>query len=100
MALAWRGVMAVIFVTGAVAVAVVTGKFRLDIANASNWVRCVGGGLLRGVGVTLVPGGNDNMLLVALPLFLPNLVVAYGAMAAAMLVIAMWLRPKPVTAPA
>jgi uncharacterized protein len=100
MALAWRGVMAAIFVTGAVAAAVVAGKFRLDIANASSWAHCVAGGLLMGIGATLVPGGNDTMLLVGLPLLLPNLVVAYGAMAAAMLVIAMWRRPRPVNAPA
>ena len=32
------------------------------------------------VGAVLVPGGNDAMLLVGLPLLLPNLLAAYASM--------------------
>ena len=37
-----------------------------------------------GTGAVLVPGGNDAMLLVGVPLLLPNLLAAYVAMSGMM----------------
>jgi uncharacterized protein len=88
MTLAWRSAMAATFVLGAVAGAVVGEQFRAERGTARRWARGLFGGALMGVGATLVPGGNDTMLLVGLPLLLPNLVVAYAAMTLAMLAIA------------
>lgn len=44
--------------------------------------RCLAGGALMGVGSTLVPGSNDGLLLVGLPLLQPHAYLALGSMAA------------------
>ena len=80
MGLAWRGLLAAIFVAGALAAALANGTFQSNPGSPRHWLRHVGGGMLMGIGATLVPGGNDTMLLVGLPLLLPNLVLAYAAM--------------------
>ena len=41
-----------------------------------------------GVGVILIPGGNDTMLLVGLPLLLPHLMLGYAIMYATLIGIA------------
>lgn len=44
---------------------------------------CLGGGALMGLGGSLIPGGNDNLILVGLPGLQPHAVAAIAAMAAA-----------------
>jgi toxin CptA len=44
---------------------------------------CLGGGALMGLGGSLIPGGNDNLILVGLPGLQPHALVAIAAMAAA-----------------
>ncbi len=78
--LVWRSQMSVVFIAGAVAGAITAGIFRPSFGSAGHWVRCLTAGVLMGIGATLVPGGNDTMLLVGLPLLLPSFVVAYVAM--------------------
>ena len=80
MDLAWRSALAATFVTGAVAGALFGGGFVPAFGPLALWLRCLAGGALMGVGATLVPGGNDTMLLVGLPLLLPSFAVAYAAM--------------------
>ena len=46
------------------------------------WVRCFAGGLLMGWGSGLIPGGNDGLILVGLPLGWPCAWVAFGVMVA------------------
>lgn len=75
-----RGLMAAAFVLGAVVGGVRLGRFKLHIGAAGEWLRAFGGGAIMGVGAVLVPGGNDAMLLVGLPLLLPNLLAAYASM--------------------
>ena len=94
MALTWRALMAVIFLAGALAGALANGAFRPALGPATLWSRSLGGGMLMGVGAILVPGGNDTMLLVGLPLLLPNLVAAYAAMIGMMLFLARAQRPR------
>ena len=71
--------MASVFVAGAVAGGMLRG-FRLHVGAARDWLQAFAGGTVMGIGAVLVPGGNDVMLLVGIPLLLPNLVIAYFAM--------------------
>lgn len=47
--------------------------------GAPAW-RCLIGGILMGVGAALVPGGNDSLLLIGMPLLLPYAWVAFASM--------------------
>jgi len=58
---------------------VIGGMFRLQTGSIREWARAASGGLLMGIGATLVPGGNDTMLFTGIPLLLPNLLIAYAA---------------------
>jgi toxin CptA len=78
--LGWRGAMAATLVVGALVAAVASASFRPAAGPLALWARCSGGGVAMGVGATLVPGGNATMLLVGLPLLLPNLAIGYAAM--------------------
>jgi uncharacterized membrane protein YedE/YeeE len=76
--------MAVVFVLGAVAGGMVRG-FRLQPGSSRAWLRALAGGAVMGTGAVLVPGGNDAMLLVGVPLLLPNLLAAYASMSLVLL---------------
>lgn len=56
--------------------------FRLRLGAGRHWLRALAGGLLMGVGATLVPGGNDAMLFTGVPLLLPNLLTGYASFTA------------------
>lgn len=71
------------------------GSFALRLGNARQWLRAAAGGLLMGVGATLVPGGNDAMLFTGVPLLLPNLLAGYAAFTAT-LFIALLIRNRAV----
>lgn len=71
------------------------GSFALRPGNARQWLRAAAGGLLMGVGATLVPGGNDAMLFTGVPLLLPNLLAGYAAFTAT-LFIALLIRSRAV----
>ena len=66
-------------ITGMVVAAIRGGMFHLRLGRGCEWLAAAGGGLLMGLGATLVPGGNDTMLFTGIPLLLPNLLVAYLA---------------------
>jgi hypothetical protein len=78
--------MAVVFVLGAIAGGMVSG-FRLRVGSLHDWLRALAGGTVMGIGAVLVPGGNDAMLLVGVPLLLPNLLAAYVAMSLVLVVL-------------
>jgi uncharacterized membrane protein YedE/YeeE len=85
-----RIAMSLVFVLGAFAAAVAARRFRPNLGTRDAWLRALAGGVLMGFGATLVPGGNDAMLLKGLPLLLPSYVIAYAAMVATLfLIIAM-----------
>lgn len=69
----------VALIAGMVIAAVIGGMFRLRWGSPRQWAAAAGGGLLMGLGATLVPGGNDTMLFTGIPLLLPNLLAAYAA---------------------
>lgn len=82
-----HALLAIAFVLGAVAGAVALGQFHLSLGSVRDWLRALGGGTIMGIGTVLVPGGNDAMLLVGVPLLLPNLLAAYVAMSLMLVVI-------------
>lgn len=43
-------------------------------------VSCLGGGALMGLGSAMIPGGNDNLVLVGIPMLQPYALLAIGAM--------------------
>lgn len=63
------------------------GTITLRRGTAGEWLRAGAGGLLMGMGATLVPGGNDAMLFTGVPLLLPNLLTGYAAFAATLFVV-------------
>jgi uncharacterized protein len=72
----------------------VTGRqWRLHVGGVNQWLLAVCGGLLMGLGVALIPGGNDTMLLIGLPLMVPHLLAAYATVYTTLIVIA-WLTPN------
>ncbi len=76
-----------LFVTGAATAAVASRSFALVTGNSVAWAKSLGGGVLMGMAAALLPGGNDTMLLVGLPLLLPHLVAAYVVMLLAIAVL-------------
>jgi hypothetical protein len=78
-ALSWATIIGPLaLIGGMVIAAIVGGTFRLQFGGMRAWITAVGGGLLMGLGATLVPGGNDAMLFTGVPLLLPNLLAAYA----------------------
>lgn len=69
-------------IAGMTGATITGGTFRLRRGAGRQWLRAVGGGLLMGVGATLVPGGNDAMLFTGVPLLLPNLLAGYASFTA------------------
>jgi len=68
-----------VLVIGMVSASIAGGSFRFALGTWRNWTRATAGGLLMGIGATLVPGGNDAMLFTGVPLLLPNLLAGYTA---------------------
>jgi hypothetical protein len=85
-----HALMAETFILGAVSGGVALHRFELHIGRARDWLRALLGGAIMGAGAVLVPGGNDAMLLVGVPLALPNLIAAYVAMSGVLVVLVFW----------
>jgi hypothetical protein len=58
---------ALLLFAGALAGAWLAGSFRLQRPQWRRGLRCAAGGLIMGCGAALVPGGNDSLLLWAIP---------------------------------
>ncbi len=78
------------FLIGAITAALTSGNFSATRGTPGDWLRSICGGALMGFAATILPGGNDTMLVTGLPLLLPHLVSAYLTMllALALLIIA------------
>lgn len=59
------------------------GRLQLRAPTGEAAIRCLGGGVMMGWGSLLIPGGNDELLLVGIPLLQPYAWVAVASMAAA-----------------
>lgn len=66
-------------VGGSVLAALLEKTFTLRRSTARAWMQSAIGGLLLGAGSALVPGSNDAMLLVGVPLLVPGLMLAYAS---------------------
>ena len=53
------------------------GNLRLQLPTANGILRSVVGGTLMGIGIALIPGGNDGLILAGVPTLSPGAIVAY-----------------------
>lgn len=68
-----------------------TGRlFILQPGTRDMWLRAIGTGVIMGVGASLVPGGNEAMLLTGFPLLLPNLMLGYAVVMITLITLAAW----------
>jgi toxin CptA len=65
---------------GALAGGWTAGRFRSTALSAGQLARCFGGGVLMGWGSLWIPGGNDGLILVGMPLLWPYAWVAFLTM--------------------
>jgi hypothetical protein len=69
--------------TGALVGGWTAGRLKRVMPTRESVFRCFGGGVLMGWGSLLIPGGNDELLLVGIPLLQPYAWLAVGSMALA-----------------
>ena len=75
-----RGFLLLALFAGAVAGGWTAGRFRRAAISWGQLARCIVGGALMGWGSLWIPGGNDGLILVGMPLLWPYAWVAFGAM--------------------
>ena len=79
----WRdNASALVFFAGAVAGGIASGRARWQRPALWRSLRCAAGGLIMGAGAALVPGGNDMLLLWAIPGLTLRGALAYAVMLA------------------
>jgi len=77
----WRdNASTLLLFAGAVAGAVASGRARWQRPGLQRSLRCGAGGLIMGAGAALVPGGNDMLLLWAIPGLTVHGALAYAVM--------------------
>jgi hypothetical protein len=69
--LLWQGLLFVALLVGAVAGGWIGGNLKWHRQSVVTLARCVTGGMLMGWGSLLVPGSNDGLILVGMPLLWP-----------------------------
>ncbi len=79
---------------GMTSATLIGGTARLTIGAPTQWLRAASGGVLMGIGATLVPGGNDAMLFTGVPLLLPNLLASYAAFTATLFAVLLLRRVR------
>jgi hypothetical protein len=99
----WRAnLSALLLFTGALTGAWLAGRFQWQRPTLARALRCLAGGSVMGFGAALVPGGNDSLLLWAIPGLTVYGALAYGSMLAAigagLALRAVWQRHKPLPA--
>jgi toxin CptA len=91
--LAGRLLLAACLLAGAIVGGWTAGRFRslqIDLASA---VRCLAGGALMGWGSLLIPGSNDGLILVGLPMLWPYAWAAFLTMCLSIWA-AMWIQAR------
>jgi toxin CptA len=85
-----RGLLLLALFGGALLGGWTAGRIKPARPTAAAIARCLAGGVMLGLGGSLVPGANDGLLLLGLPLLYPHAWVAFASMlltiAAALLV--------------
>jgi hypothetical protein len=64
-------------IAGALTASFRQGNLRLQLPTANGIMRSIVGGTLMGIGIALIPGGNDGLILAAVPTLSPGGIVAY-----------------------
>jgi len=77
-----RGLLALVLLAGAALGGWTAGRFRNRRIAAPQLARCLVGGVLMGWGSLLLPGGNDGLILVGMPLGWPYAWLAIATMCA------------------
>jgi toxin CptA len=75
-----RGVLLLALLVGAMLGGYAAGRWRSTPVSFAQLAKCLAGGLLMGWGSLLIPGGNDGLILVGMPLLWPYAWVAFLAM--------------------
>jgi toxin CptA len=75
-----RTLLAIALLAGAALGGWTAGRFRSMRVDAPQVARCLAGGALMGWGSLLLPGGNDGLVLVAMPLAWPYAWLAFATM--------------------
>jgi toxin CptA len=75
-----RVVLLMCLLTGAVIGGWTAGRLRFTPVRAAALARCLVGGVLMGWGSLLIPGGNDGLILVGMPLLWPYAWAAFATM--------------------
>jgi hypothetical protein len=75
-----RSLLLVALLAGATLGGWTAGRFRNTPITGAQMLRCFTGGVLMGWGSLLIPGGNDGLILVGMPLLWPYAWVAFATM--------------------
>ena len=75
-----RGVLLLALFTGALLGGWTAGRIKPAWPSANSVVRCLLGGVMLGFGGSLVPGANDGLILLGLPLLYPHAWLAFASM--------------------
>jgi len=91
--LAGRLLLAACLLAGAIAGGWTAGRFRPLRVDAMSALRCLSGGALMGWGSLLIPGSNDGLILVGLPMLWPYAWAAFLTMCVS-IGIALWIQRR------
>ena len=75
-----RGALLAALFLGAMLGGWTAGRIRPVLPNVSSLARCLFGGFMLGFGGLLVPGANDGLILLGLPLLYPHALLALASM--------------------
>ena len=78
-----RSLLLLALLLGAIAGGWTAGRLRSTRISLVQLLRCFSGGVLMGWGSLLIPGGNDGLILVGMPLLWPYAWVAFATMCVA-----------------
>lgn len=81
-AMAGKAMLAIALLAGMFASSVQRQSFALRLPRRREFFACLFGGTLMGIGAALLPGGNDTLLLTALPSLSVFALASYGALLA------------------
>jgi toxin CptA len=85
-----RVVLAVALFAGAGLGGWTAGKWRWQGVSGRDIARCLTGGALMGMGSLLIPGGNDGLILVGMPMLWPYAWLAFATMCVTIAALMRW----------